>query len=220
MVVRFRSKKLPKIIDISVPLEVGMPAWPGSPGFQIYKTLTLESGGDANISQLDTDVHIGTHVDAPCHFITGGAAVEDLSLEVLIGSTYVANLPELTSITAKDLEALELPEDTSRLLLKTRNSELWQQGVQEFKSDFVALTADAAEWVVKHHIKLIGVDYLSVQRYKDSPLTHEILLEAGVIILEGVNLTNVDMGVYQLICLPLKLVGSDGAPARTVLVKE
>ena len=211
---------MPKIIDISVPLEVGMPSWPGSPGFQIYRTLTLESGGEANISQLDTDVHIGTHVDAPCHFISGGKAVEQLSLDVLMGPTYVANLPDVTSITAKDLEALNLPEQTSRLLLKTRNSELWQKKVREFQLDFVALTADAAEWLVHRHINLIGVDYLSVQRYGDSSLTHEILLGAGVIILEGLNLSEVTTGVYQLICLPLKLVGADGAPARTVLVKE
>ncbi len=211
---------MPKIIDVSVPLEVGMPSWPGSPGFQIYRTLTLESGGEANISQLDTDVHIGTHVDAPCHFISEGEAVEQLSLDVLIGPTYVADLPDVTSITAKDLEALNLPEHTSRLLLKTRNSELWQKKVREFKPDFVALTADAAQWLVDHHINLIGVDYLSVQRYGDSPLTHETLLGAGVIILEGLNLSEVTTGVYQLICLPLKLVGADGAPARTVLVKE
>lgn len=211
---------MPEIIDISVPLKSDLPVWPGSPGFKLYRTMNLAAGDEANVSQLDTDVHVGTHVDAPCHFIESGTAVEDLSLDVLMGEAYVAELPEVQAVTALDLEKLNLPPKTTRLLLHTTNSRLWQDNVTEFNKEFVALTADGAQWLVDKGIRLIGVDYLSVQRYNDSTLTHEILLKAGIIIVEGLNLTNVAAGMYQLVCLPIKLVGSDGSPARAVLIKD
>lgn len=211
---------MPEIIDISVPLKTEMPVWPSSKGFKLYRTLKLAAGDEANVSQLDTDVHVGTHVDAPCHFLPEGKAIEDLSLDILMGPAYVAHLPEVKAISVTDLEALNLPPNTTRLLLRTTNSQLWANNITEFKKDFVALTADASQWLADIGIRLIGIDYLSVQRYYDSTLTHEILLKAGIIILEGLNLTNVAPGIYQLICLPIKLVGSDGAPARAVLIKE
>ena len=211
---------MPNIIDISVPLQSGIPVWPGSPGFRLFQTMRIDAGEVANVSQLETDVHIGTHVDAPWHFVSGGKTVEQLSLEVLIGTAVVAHLPQINAVTPEDLEALALPPNTQRLLLRTRNSQLWANQVSEFQIDFVALTADAAQWVVNQGIQLIGVDYLSVQRYYDSPLTHEILLGAGVVIVEGLNLTDVAPGLYDLVCLPLKLVGSDGAPARAVLLEK
>ena len=197
-----------------------MPVWPSSKGFKLYRTLKLAAGDEANVSQLDTDVHVGTHVDAPCHFLQEGTAIEDLSLDILMGPAYVAHLPEVKAISVTDLEALNLPPNTTRLLLRTTNSQLWANNVTQFNKDFVALTADASQWLDDIGIRLIGIDYLSVQRYYDSTLTHEILLKAGIIILEGLNLTNVTSGMYQLICLPIKLVGSDGAPARAVLIKE
>jgi len=211
---------LPNIIDISVPLHSGIPTWPGSPGFRLFQTMRMDDGEVANVSQLETDVHIGTHVDAPWHFVAGGKTIEQLSLEVLMGTAVVGYLPEVSAVTPEDLEALALPRQTKRLLLRTRNSQLWANEVSEFQTDFVALTADAAQWVVNQGIQLIGVDYLSVQRYYDSPLTHEILLGAGVVIVEGLNLTDVTPGLYDLVCLPLKLVGSDGAPARAVLIQK
>ena len=197
-----------------------MPVWPSSKGFKLYRTLKLAAGDEANVSQLDTDVHVGTHVDAPCHFLPEGKAIEDLSLDILMGPAYVAHLPEVKAISVTDLEALNLPPNTTRLLLRTTNSQLWANNITEFKKDFVALTADASQWLADIGIRLTGIDYLSVQRYYDSTLTHEILLKAGIIILEGLNLKNVAPGIYQLICLPIKLVGSDGAPARAVLIKE
>lgn len=206
-----------KIIDISVPLQSQIPVWPGSVGFHLTRTLRLEAGDLSNVSRLDSDVHIGTHVDAPWHSLEHGATVEQLSLEILIGPAVVAYLPKVDTITASDLAKLALPSGTQRLLLRTRNSELWTAGVTEFRTDFVALTADAARWVVDNGIQLIGVDYLSVQCYGDSPLTHEILLEADVIIVEGLNLDQVQPGDYELTCLPLRLVGAEGAPARAVL---
>jgi len=206
-----------EIIDVSLPLQAELPTWPGSTGIRLDPVKRMAAGDDENLSRLDLDVHTGTHIDAPWHYVEDGYAVEHLPLDVLIGPAVVSFLPEVSQITAGDLSALQLPPDTRRLLLRTSNSELWAAGVTEFREDYVALTADAAQWVVDRAIRLIGVDYLSVQRYIDSPLTHRILLEAGVIIIEGLNLDGVKPGRYELICLPLKLVGADGAPARVVL---
>lgn len=179
--------------------------------------MSLEAGDPANVSRLDCDVHVGTHLDVPRHFLEDGATVEQVPLDILVGSAIVAHLPEVDSITASCLADLSLPPGTERFLLRTRNSEFWAAGVTEFRKDYVALTADAARWAVDQGIRLIGVDYLSVQRYDDSPLTHKIFLEAGVIILEGLNLAGVQPGAYELICLPIHLVGAEGAPARAVL---
>ena len=218
MLAYLRRRNLSNIIDISVALRPQIPTWPDSRGFRLEPTLRLDAGEKANVSQLNTDVHVGTHVDAPWHFLANGRTVEQLSLEVLVGKTVVVELPEVKEVTAEDLAALDLPQDTRRLLLHTRNSQLWEREITEFQKDYVALTADAARWVVDRGIRLIGVDYLSVQRFHDSPLTHEILLEAEVVIVEGLNLSQVPAGMYNLTCLPLKLVGADGAPARAILV--
>jgi arylformamidase len=129
----------------------------------------------------------------------------------------VVHLPDADAITADVLDALALPAETRRVLFRTRNSALWAQEDRGFYEDFVALTADAAEWVVARGIQLIGVDYLSVQRYADGPETHQILLGAGVVLVEGLDLSGVAAGDYELICLPLKLVDAEGAPARAIL---
>ena len=169
------------------------------------------------MSRLECDVHVGTHVDAPWHYLEDGNTVEQLPLDVLVGPAIVAYLPGVSAVTTGDLASVTLPTDTERLLLRTRNSELWAAEVTEFREDYVALTVDAARWVVDQGIRLVGVDYLSVQRYDDSPLTHQILLKADVIILEGLNLADVQPGAYELVCLPMLLVGAEGAPARAVL---
>lgn len=208
---------LKKVIDISVPLQSDMPVWPGSVGLQLAPLNSIKMGHSSNGSQLHCDVHMGTHVDAPWHFVEDGTTIEQLSLDTLIGRAMVAYLPKVEVITKADLSNLRLPSDTKRLLLRTQNSELWKAEVKEFKEDFVALTADAAQWIVDYGINLIGVDYLSVQRYGDSPRTHQILLKAGIVILEGLNLADIEPGAYELICLPICLVGAEGAPARAVL---
>ena len=215
-----REQHVGSIIDISVPLHPEMPVWPGSVGIRLSRTMSLEAGDSSNVSRLDCDVHVGTHVDAPLHFIEDGSSVEQMPLKTLIGMVFVAYLPEeVDVITADDLAALSIPKGTQRLLLRTRNSLLWANGVNGFRTDYVALTADAARWMVEHGIRLVGVDYLSVQRYQDGSETHQILLGAGVVIVEGLNLADVVPGQYKLICLPLKLVGAEGAPARAVLVR-
>lgn len=207
-----------QIIDISVGLHPEIPVWPGSEKFSLKRIMRLEDGDVANVSQFNTEIHVGTHVDAPWHFVADGKTVEHLSLDVLIGKTIVAEILDTDSITAKDLEALDIPQDTQRLLFHTRNSQLWEEKVTEFQKDFVALTADAAQWIVDRRISLIGVDYLSVQRFDDSSLTHEILLKAEVVVIEGLNLSGVKSGKYHLTCLPLKLIGAEGSPARAILI--
>jgi arylformamidase len=194
-----------------------MPTWPNSVGLRLTRTMSLEDGGTANVSRLDCDVHMGTHVDAPWHFLRDGLTVDQMSLDVLIGPAMVAYLPAAGAVTPAELADLHLPSGTKRLLLRTRNSELWAAGVTEFKKDYVALTVDAARWVANRGIRLVGVDYLSVQRYEDDPLTHQILMKAGVFVVEGLNLAGVEPGSYELICLPIRLVGADAAPVRAVL---
>jgi arylformamidase len=194
-----------------------MPTWPDSVGFRLIRTMSLEAGDKANVSRLDCDVHMGTHVDAPWHFLNDGFTVDHMSLDILIGTAAVVYVAEATVVTARELADLNLASNTQRLLIKTRNSELWAAGVTKFRKDYVALSADAARWVVDRGIRLVGIDYLSVQCYEDNPLTHQILMKAGVIIVEGLNLTAVEPGLYELICLPIRLVGADGAPVRAVL---
>jgi arylformamidase len=196
-----------------------MPVWPGNSGVRIVPVKRMATGDKNNLSRLECGVHTGTHVDAPWHFLEEGSTVEQLPLDVMIGEAFVAYLPEVDIITAETLARLTLPDGTTRLLLHTRNSELWETGITEFRKDFTALTSDAAQWLVDQGIRLIGVDYLSVHRYGDGPLIHQILLKAGIIIIEGLNLTDVAPGKYELICLPLRLDGAEGAPARAVLRK-
>lgn len=204
-------------LDISLTISPDLPYWPGSPPAQLHRRRDMARGDHANDSVLTCGVHTGTHFDAPLHFLADGADVTTLPLDVLIGPAVVAALPEVDAITAADLTKLNLPTDTQRLLLRTRNSEGWRRDDREFTKDFVALTADAAQWVVERGIRLIGVDYLSVQRFHDDHQTHLTLLTANVVILEGLNLAEAAPGAYELICLPLKLANSDGAPGRAVL---
>lgn len=206
-----------RFLDISVPLRPGIPVWPGSMGIRTTRTMQLEAGDRANVTHLDCDVHVGTHVDAPIHFLSDGPSVETMPLHVLIGRAVVAYFPQVDEITANALEGLALEIGTERLLLRTRNSKLWTGEDSRFDPSYVALTVDAARWIVDRGIRLVGIDYLSIQRYQDGPKTHQILLGANVIILEGLNLAEVAPGTYELVCLPLKIVGADGAPARAVL---
>jgi len=208
---------LDEILDISVPLQARMPLWPGSPGVRLDAVLRIDAGDEVNASQLTCGVHAGTHVDAPWHFLVDGTTVEQLPLDVLVGEAWVAHLPSVDAVSAEVLAAQGLPRQSRRLLLRTRNSEWWAAGETAFREEYVALTEDAAEWVVDRRIRLIGVDYLSVQRYRDPPNTHRILLRAGVVIVEGLNLAGVSAGRYELLCLPLRLSGAEGAPARAVL---
>lgn len=208
-----------RIYDISLTISPTLPVWPGDPRVVLQRESKIEEGERSNVSRLEMSVHMGTHVDAPYHFLGGDApTVEQLSLKDLTGRVYLLHLPDIDLITAQILEKAEIPPRTRRILFKTRNSDYWANQVVDFQTDFVGLSADAAQYLVERSIKLVGVDYLSVAPYDAVEPTHHILLKAGVIIVEGLDLSGVSQGRYTMHCLPLKLAGSDGAPARAVLV--
>jgi arylformamidase len=209
------------IYDVSLPISESLIVWPGSTPIRIETKNSIEKGDVFTASDLITPVHMGTHVDAPKHFISGGKGIETLSLDTLVGWARVVHALDVDALTAEVLENLRVPKDTLRLLIRTRNSDRWAQGgLTHFEEQFVAVTEDGARWLVDRGIRLVGVDYLSVAPYAAPVPTHRILLEDGVIPLEGLNLVNVPAGMYQLVCLPLKIVGADGAPARTILISN
>jgi arylformamidase len=208
-----------EIIDISLPLTSKLPVWPGSQRFKLEPLYRLSEGGHCNESTYSANIHTGTHIDAPWHFLDDGSTTDSLDLKKLIGPCLVVWLPGVKKITEEVLASIDLPEGTERLIFRTDNSILWEQGEIEFREDFVALTSEAAEWLVDAGISLVGIDYLSIQRFGDSALTHEILLSADILILEGLNLCTVAPGMYELICLPLAIADAEGAPARAVLRK-
>lgn len=204
--------------DISLPISSDLPVWPGDPPFERKLIDSIARGGQTNTSFLAMSAHMGTHIDAPDHFLGNGRTIENLPLNILTGRVYVLHLPEADLITAAMLAQADIPPRTRRILFKTRNSELWKQKAKNFQTDFVALAPDAAEYLVEHGFKLVGIDYLSIAPYDNGRPTHQILLRAGIVIVEGLDLSAVSPGRYTLHCLPLKLVGSDGAPARAILV--
>jgi arylformamidase len=210
-----------RIHDISVTITPQLPTWPGDPAIELERVEKIEDGANANVSRMSLGAHTGTHVDAPFHFLEDGTTVETLPLDVLFGSVQVIELADqIDVITADVIQSAGLLPGVTRVLFKTRNSKIWARGETEFQTDFVGITADGAEYLVQKGIQLVGIDYLSIAPYKNSRPTHQILLKAKVIIIEGVDLSQVRAGVYQLACLPLKLGGADGAPARTVLLEQ
>lgn len=207
-----------KLIDISVTLQTGLPIWPGNEPMSVVQLEKIKDGSAANVTQFGTNSHTGTHIDAPLHFVDGGKTTLDIPLEKLTGSCQVVDLQGRKKITADDLEGLQLHSGVEKLLFKTDNSRLWENMVdQRFYEDYCALTADAAQWVVDRSIHLVGIDYLSIQLFRDPPDTHVILLSNEVVIVEGLDLRQVSPGSYRLICLPLKIKGVEGALARAVL---
>lgn len=204
--------------DITLPISKELPVWPGDPPYEIERIDDIQAGGHTNTSMIRMSCHMGTHVDAPDHFLGNGKTVEALPLNILFGRAYVLYLPEVDLITASILEKSEIPPRTRRILFKTRNSNYWAAGEKTFQTDFVAVSSDGAQYLVDRGFKLVGIDYLSIAPYQNSRPTHEILLRAGIVIVEGLDLSQVSPGRYTLYCMPLKIVGSDGAPARAILV--
>src|SRR5574339_44435 len=208
------------IYDISLTISPDLPTWPGDPKLELEQIESMDKGAHANVTRLSAAVHLGTHVDAPHHFLNDGRTVEQLPLSVLTGECYVVQLPDgIEAITAEVLDRTEISSDMKRVLFGTRNSHLWAKGESKFQTDFVAITEDGAEWLVARGVQLVGVDYLSVAPYGDSVPTHTVLLKAGVVVVEGLNLSKIMRGFYTLYCLPLKIADSDGAPARAILIQ-
>ncbi|HET9914985.1 MAG TPA: cyclase family protein [Anaerolineales bacterium] len=209
------------IYDISLTISPDLPIWPGDPRPELERFASMDQGALYNATRISTSVHVGTHVDAPRHFINDGRTIEQLPLDVLTGPCYVAQLPDgVEAITAEVLDRMELTFGMERILFGTRNSHLWARDASEFQTDFVAITEDGAEWLVERGVRLVGVDYLSVAPYSDPIPPHMVFLKAEVIVVEGLNLSNVMRGFYDLYCLPIKIAGCDGAPARAILIQS
>jgi len=207
-----------KIYDVTVPISENTPVYEGDPNVQIEAANAIERGDAANVSRLCCGVHTATHVDAPNHFIEGARRVHELEFEKLIGACRVVEIDEtVLAIEAKHINNLVGVE---RVLFKTRNSNFWNDFSQGFRKDFTYIAPDAARALVDLEIKLVGIDYLSVEKFGAETFdTHITLLEKEVVIIEGLDLREVPAGDYELICLPLKIASGagDGAPARTVL---
>lgn len=208
------------IYDVSVPLSSALPTYPGDPGIQIHDWSKLANGDAANVSALSFGAHTGTHVDAPAHFIEGAKRVESLDVDILIGEAEVVHVPDELRLIDEEFVAANCPAGSKRILFKTRNSAFWTGDFTEFRTDFTYLDLGAAQTLVQQGVKLVGIDYLSIEKFnsKDHEV-HRTLLSREVIILEGLNLAGVPAGKYELICLPLRLRShlGDGAPARAVL---
>jgi len=204
-----------RLIDVTVPLDAQLPTYPHNTPFTLEPIKRIARGDSSNVSTLHMSAHSGTHVDAPRHFFDRGAGTETLPLEMLLGRTRVIALDTRKGITDADLTPFDLSEDV-RVLIKTSNSRLW--GSPTFQTGYIGIAESGAKYLVEHGVKLVGVDYLSVEEFRaPGAPAHHILLGAGVIVIEGLNLRDVDPGVYDMYCLPLRIVGCDGAPARVVL---
>jgi arylformamidase len=204
-----------RLIDVTVPLDENLPTYPQNTPFSIEAIKRLSQGDSSNVSTLHMGAHTGTHVDAPRHFFDAGAGPEALPLDLLMGRARVVEVRSRQGVSAEDLGAFNLSEDV-RVLIKTHNSWLW--GSREFQADYVGVTESGARHLVEHGVKVVGVDYLSVEVFNaPGKPAHHVLLGAGTIVIEGLNLRDVEPGIYEMFCLPLRIVGSDGAPARVVL---
>jgi arylformamidase len=209
-----------QIYDVSVPLSSSTPTYPSDPVIEIKQWRTLAGGDSSNVSLINFGLHSGTHVDAPAHFIKDGARVESLPLESLIGEAQVVEVGDNARAIDESFVVDNCLSGSQRILFKTRNSAFWNNTENGFREDYTYIEPAAANRLANAGIKLVGIDYLSVERFKsDDFATHLALLSRGVVIVEGLDLRAVPAGFYDLICLPLKIAegSGDGAPARVVL---
>lgn len=206
------------IYDISIGLSDQTPVYGGDPKIEITPICRISRGAGANVSAMRLGSHSGTHVDPPYHFVDGGKTVDELPMDVLVGECLVCPIEDSPVIGTAELEAADIPEGTERILFRTRNSRMWSE--TEFRTDYTYLDPEAAAWLVEQGIKLVGIDYLSIDKFKSGThATHHKLLESGIVVVEGLDLSAVPGGMYMLACLPLKIIGGDGAPARAILIK-
>lgn len=209
-----------EIYDVTVPLSSATPIYPGDPRIEITPWKELVKGDAANVSLAHFGLHSGTHVDAPAHFIEGGTKVEALPLQSLIGEAEVVEVANHIRVIDESFISANCIRGSQRVLFKTRNSSFWSNPLEGFRADYTYLDSGAASRLVETGVKLVGIDYLSIEKFDAEKYeTHQILLSNNVVILEGLDLRRVGAGLYELICLPLKIAGGngDGAPARTIL---
>jgi arylformamidase len=203
--------------DISVNISSDLPIYPGDSEIKIMPLYSIEKGDSANILQLNFGSHTGTHVDAPAHFIGNGETLDDINIERFCGPAKVFELQVQKEIKKEDIIKLDINKDDI-ILFKTKNSELWSH--KEFQKDFIYLTPEAAEYLVKRNVKAVGIDYLSIEKFRSKThSTHQMLLKNKILILEGINLKKVPPGDFFLCFFPLKLQKADGSPVRAVLFK-
>lgn len=206
------------LYDVSLPISDELPIWPGDPGISMTLSSSLARGDAANVTRLTMGVHTGTHIDAPSHFEPDGIGIDGLPLNILIGPCRLFDMSAVKErIDRMALETIDL-SGVTRVLFKTTNSQWWQSGEKRFQETFIYLSQDGASYLVERGLQLVGVDYLSVEKFRSPDhKTHHTLLRHKVIIIEGLNLSGVPAGDYELIALPIKLKGADGAPTRVVL---
>jgi arylformamidase len=205
--------------DISMPLTRHIPVWPGSEAFQMIWTKNFEQHG-INESALSFNTHTGTHIDMPYHFLKNGKRMRDIPLDRFMGKAFIAEYKGDGDISQTFLERIPIPRDCSILLFKTKNSS-YDIGQGVFRKDYIALSPEGVEWIRAKGIRLVGIDSLSIQSFDDkSNETHKILLENDILILEGLNLKDIEEGIYTLIVLPLNIPEAEGSPARAILVEE
>ena len=204
-----------KWIDISVPVNEGMPHWPGEPPVHVERSADMAQGTEANVTHISMSAHTGTHMDAPLHFISSGTPIDAVSLDAVIGPARVLEIAHPRMIPLEELKTMGV-QPGERILFKTRNSrESWFE--KPFDRNFVYLTEEGAAYLVDNQTRMVGIDYLSVGEYEKGAETHRLLLAGGVWIIEGLFLSDVEPGEYDFVCLPLRLQGADGAPARALL---
>jgi arylformamidase len=203
-------------IDVSVPIKAGMVGWPGDPAVELERSLDMAKGDRVNVTAMKISSHTGTHMDAPAHFIGSGPGIDELPLSIAIGRAMVIEIEDMDMVKPGELVMHEIPVG-ERVLFKTRNSSRCPQS-DSFIEDYVSLSAEAAKYLVDCGVRMVGIDYLSVDGFKNDCLEiHRLLLEAGIWIIEGLDLSQVKQGAYLLVCLPLRIAGGDGAPARVIL---
>lgn len=212
-----------RIHDVTLTIRQGMTTWGDEPGPELRPLRRISGGDSANVSTLTLGDHTGTHVDPPIHFIEGGATADQLPLDALVGPCVVVAYDGDSSITAAWLDRAVAQPKAPRILFKTRNSRLWDDPLHHFTREIVAVGASAAKWCVHHGVRLVGIDYLTIEPQgpeKAGYPTHHTLLGAGVVIVEGLDLRAVAPGLYDVVCAPLKIAGGDGAPARVFLLER
>ena len=207
-----------KFYDISVPISNATPVWPDDRSVKVERIKSMQRGDVCNLSAVDMCVHSGTHMDAPLHFIDRGNATDAVPLDILIGPCRVIETGADPIIEKGDIGDMDL-RGCARVLFKTRNSDFWKHAVSSFREDFVSLGLSAAEHLIHAGVRLVGIDYLSIESYhaaEGNPV-HTKLLGSNMVILESLDLSAVPAGDYELLCLPLKIIGAEGAPVRALL---
>lgn len=202
-------------IDVTRPLAAGMIQWPGDPPFQLRRIQCLAGPGTVNLGEIQTCLHVGTHIDAPLHCLPDGGDIADVPLEALCGPAVVVDVTTPGPIAPADMGPARVSVG-DRILLRTLNRHLWRE--PGFRPDYQPLSAEAAEWLARAGVRLVGIDYLSPDASADADLpVHQILLSAGVVLIEGLDLDPIRPGWYEMVALPLKIAGAEASPVRVIL---